>query len=143
MLSPAGLHLLCLEELVKAGYRGTTIRRARTSMARIARQLDSGNFRKAYMMNEQSFDALVALIKPHMPRRRRSSRSRSPKGPISVQLRVSMTLRYLAGGSVYDISLYHGVGVSTVLLERNLVLDLFNMLRYVMLTSRYFTASRY
>jgi hypothetical protein len=66
------------------------------------------------MLND--VDELVRILGPYLPRRQGCSilRRMVTNGAILDHLRVSITLRYLAGGSVYDIAHVHGVAVSTV-----------------------------
>jgi hypothetical protein len=115
LLTPAGGLFLCMDEMFSAAAdseRGPTIARTRAKILNIQQQLGDPNFRKAYRMNKKRFRNLVRILRPYIPTRRRLNRT--PNGPISDALRVSITLRYLAGGSVYDISLSHGVAISTV-----------------------------
>ena len=71
-------------------------------------------FARRYRLNEEEFDALVEKLKVTFPtfgRRTWASRSGcSPhKDVISPELRLSITLRHLAGGSYLDIADMHGI----------------------------------
>lgn len=86
------------------------IKRCRAKMMRIIQDLGPHYFRRAYRMPEAKFWELVQKITPRLSIK---SRRASPNGYISPELRVSAALRYMAGGSVYDIITTHGFSHST------------------------------
>ena len=60
---------------------------------------------------------------PSSPKKHRNG---AKNGIISLSIRLSATIRYLAGGSVYDISLVHGISVSQVYDSIWIVIDAIN-----------------
>ena len=97
-------------------YKFHVIPRERTTIAHIRQQLSDYHFRRAYRMTYEQFKDLVSLLSPILEQRRSSTDTRRKviNGVISDDLRVSICLRFLAGGSVYDIALVHGVAPQTV-----------------------------
>ena len=105
-------------------YKVYVIPRVRTTMLAIRQKLTKDHFRRAYRMTYDRLVDLVALLSPELAKTRSIHyRRNAVNGPISDELRVSMTLRFLAGGSVYDIALVYGTAVSTVYQIVGQVLD--------------------
>jgi nuclease HARBI1 len=69
--------------------------------------LSDGQFRRMYRLPKEAFQQLANVIGEH-----RQSAGRRP-GRHAVDAKLSMTLRWLAGGSYLDIALAHCVSVST------------------------------
>jgi hypothetical protein len=101
------------------------IYRVRRSVWSIMEELGEYGTRRAYRMKRESFFQLFRLLEPHMvtgSRKRPSSgkKRRSKKydgatnGIIPKTSRLSIALRWFAGGSVWDIAIVHGVSVSAV-----------------------------
>eukprot|EP01047_Picozoa_sp_COSAG01_P082761 COSAG01_NODE_17037_length_1183_cov_1.239852_1_plen_379_part_10 len=64
--------------------------------------LTAKQFTRRYRIDKVGFQQMVAEITPYMPAVRR-------KGAISNEIKLAMTLRWLAGGSYLDIADLHGV----------------------------------
>ena len=69
--------------------------------------LTDRQFQRRYRIDKGGFAAILEKIKPHMPPRHR-------KSGVPNELKLSMTLRWLAGGSYLDISDLHGVHPATM-----------------------------
>lgn len=116
----------------RKGGRGTTIKRVRRSVSSIMYELGSYS-RCFYHMRDESFWMLHRLLKDKIenpsiaPGSRRSrkkrKRGKTPNGDIDSASRLSMALRYFAGGDPLDISLVHGVSHSEVFKSVWLVVD--------------------
>ena len=70
-------------------------------------------FRRLYRMERPTFRALCDRLRPRLTCDTEMGRRGSPGGPVAPELKLSMTLRFMAGGSYLDIVLYHGVHRST------------------------------
>jgi hypothetical protein len=79
-------------------------------------------------MKSYVFWRLCHLLCPHLEKRHDNSFSISqiPYGPISHFVRISITLRYLAGGQPMDIAFVHGVSHSEVFESIWMVIDIIN-----------------
>eukprot|EP00960_Hanusia_phi_P035454 751719-Hanusia_phi.AAC.1 len=66
-------------------------------------------FRVFYRMCRDTFDLLLDLIRDQLEMCEMRAKAGCPHGPISPELQLSMTLRWLAGGSYLDIHHFHGV----------------------------------
>lgn len=71
------------------------------------RSLTERAFRRRYKVSKMRFHALCEELTPQL------KPGPTTSSPISVQLRLSMTLRYLCGAHPYDIVDMHGCGEST------------------------------
>jgi hypothetical protein len=102
------------------GRAGRTklIKRQRIEMKNMKYLLGSYRFRHSYRMTIDQFDNLVKLLTPYINvgmNRRKQGRPddfmpcTGPNGLISIELRVSATLRILAGGDPNDIGPLHGI----------------------------------
>jgi hypothetical protein len=73
-------------------------------------------FWRRYRMKKDSFFQLLDLVDDHLPPDETSStgkkrkRGKTPNGPITHALRLSMVLHYFAGGDTLDIADRHMVG---------------------------------
>ena len=85
--------------------------RTRMSWMSKLEALSSLEFRRSYRMSLVTFKKLLATLKPYLdsqqPQKARVSK------PISAVLKLSMTIRYLAGGSYLDVYQHHGVSASS------------------------------
>jgi hypothetical protein len=105
----------------KAGNRlgSINIRRERQSVISVFNQLGRRGVREAYRMYPESFWKLHKLIRPYMKHRKPSSPSSkkrkrgAPNGLIDSSVRLAVTLRYLAGGSKYDLAPLFGISYSS------------------------------
>ena len=71
--------------------------------------------RRAYRMSESAFYKLLNLLQPRLVKaRRKTLGGGTPNGEIPLDLKLSIALRYFAGGDVYDIMISHGVSHSAV-----------------------------
>jgi len=79
---------------------------------------DPKEFLRTYRMSLQTFNHVLEKIRHRLvggneERARMMAERSSPDGYVSPELRLSMTLRYLAGGSYIDIYQMHGVAYQT------------------------------
>ena len=102
------------------------IRRERIPVTTIFINLGQRFVRRAYRMTEASFWKLFHLIKPHMPRKKKRKRGCTPNGDIDASARLSMALRWFAGGEAIDIMQTHGVSYTDVYKSVWLVVDAIN-----------------
>jgi hypothetical protein len=89
--------------------RSAVIKRRRSHVEEFEHQLGR-YFQRAYRMPNEKFWKLVQLITSLITV---GLRKKGPNGYITPALRVSAALRYLAGGSAYDIMLSHGLSHSS------------------------------
>jgi DDE superfamily endonuclease len=93
------------------------IKRKRRSVKDIFRELGPTYSRRAYRMDEESFFRLHKILQRHLKSPaspKKKWRNGSPNGLITTCARLSMAIRYFAGGRPEDISLVHGVSHSEV-----------------------------
>jgi DDE superfamily endonuclease len=93
------------------------IQRKRRMVSDIMRELGPGYTRRAYRMSTGSFFELHKLLHKHLnpPRSEKKKwRNGGPNGIITTTVRLSIALRYFAGGRPEDIALVHGVSHSEV-----------------------------
>ena len=114
---------------IRPGTRGRTIRRVRRSVSSIMYELGSYSYsRRYYRMYNPSFWKLHGILKDKIDgpagvsrrSRKKRKRSSSPNGPIHSSLRLSIAIRYFAGGDPLDIALVHGVSHSEVFFKGSL-----------------------
>jgi hypothetical protein len=91
-------------------------------------ELGDKNARRAYRMKTYVFWRLCDLLRPQLDKQYDDpfSMTRIPNGPICHCIRISITLRYLAGGQTMDIALVHGVSHSEVFESLWMVIDAIN-----------------
>ena len=88
----------------------STVKRTRLEMEGYIARLEDKTFRRKYRMDKAVFWSLLDLISPHLPNTgEKRKRGRAPNGPITHAARLSMVLRYFAGGDPLDIADIHGV----------------------------------
>jgi DDE superfamily endonuclease len=71
------------------------------------------SFARLYRMNYSSFMKLLDILRPALLTNEKMSRVRTPFGPITPQIALHCTLRWLAGGSYLDIRLSAGISVAS------------------------------
>ena len=97
----------------------------------IFRPLGKYMFRRAYRMKKASFYKLHSILKPHLdecffPNQGGKRDPKNHKYLISTEIRLSIALRYFAGGCPYDILLTHGVSYKSVFVSVWGVVDAVN-----------------
>ena len=112
--------------LSSSGFNNKVINRTRQSVEIIFRDLGPIFTRRTYRMNESSFWKLLGLLKIYDNLELKLFRM-VPNGIISLSARLSMALRWFAGGCSYDISLNHGVHYQEVMKSVWIVVDLVNL----------------
>jgi len=85
-----------------------TKKRKRLDMDKYMSDMDAKLFRRKYRMEKSSFYNLLDIIEDHLPKGERKQ-GKTPNGPITNAARLSMALRYCAGGDPLDIADIHGV----------------------------------
>ena len=90
------------------------IPRRRIPVTTIFRNLGTMYIRKAYRMTQKSFLGLLDHIEGHMTHNKKRKRGKTPIGDIDPSSRLSMVLRWSAGGEPIDIMQTHGVGYDKV-----------------------------
>ena len=70
-------------------------------------------WKRFYRMSKDSFFELLALVRPELERDTEKGDNASFDGVVTPEQRLSITLRYLAGGAYQDICLIHGIVTST------------------------------
>jgi hypothetical protein len=117
----------------RPGGHSTFIRRDRRNVSSIFRELGPMYARRAYRMDNDSFWVLHRKLCPYLKGRVRPAASSKKKhrngatnGIIPSTVRLSIALRYFAGGSSYDIALTHGVSHTEVYVSIWRVVDAVN-----------------
>ena len=101
-----------------------TRKRKRKDIEEYILLMDDALFRRKYRMNKPSFYKLLDIVGDHMPSHGPQQRQGTvPNGVITKVSRLSMALRYAAGGDPLDISDLHGVGSTEVLTSFWYVID--------------------
>ena len=107
--------------------------RERRPVSSIFKELGPIYTRRAYRMTQDDFWYLCALLRDHIGDATFSSSASTKKhrngtknGIIRCTTRVSAALRYMAGGSVYDIALVHGISIPQVYESVWVVVDAIN-----------------
>lgn len=117
--------------LLRCQPRGPQQRRKREAFKAIESGLSDRLFRRVYRMNKISFQRLYATLQPELdavffPKGGGERGMNSPYN-IGTKLRLSMALRYFAGGCPYDIMQVHGVSHVSVYASVWGVIDAINM----------------
>lgn len=88
----------------------STVKRNRINMEEYVGRMADRSFRRKYRMNKDAFWTLLDIIERHLPNTgEKRKRGAVPNGPITKAARLSMALRYFAGGDPLDIAEVHGV----------------------------------
>jgi hypothetical protein len=86
----------------------------RMNWSSFTKRLDATKlWKRFYRMSKESFLELLDLAREGLERDEIQGLRSSYGGVVSPELRLSMTLRWLAGGSYVDIAIIHGVAIST------------------------------
>ena len=111
------------------------IRRERVSVHTIFAKVGERMFRRCYRMSLESFWRLHEILTPYYdaPLRARK-RGTTPNGEITFSSRLSMSLRWFAGGDPLDILVVHGVSYSEVFRSVWLVVDAINHCKEITLS---------
>ena len=104
-------------------------KRERVPVADIFSRLDDRWFRKCYRMSKTLFWKLHSILEPHLLRDRLTKQQRGPppNGYVSTSARLSMAIRWFAGGETADIFQVHGVGYKEVYTSVWQVVDAINL----------------
>eukprot|EP00656_Telonema_subtile_P038951 TRINITY_DN4410_c0_g1_i4.p1 TRINITY_DN4410_c0_g1~~TRINITY_DN4410_c0_g1_i4.p1 ORF type:complete len:183 (-),score=34.49 TRINITY_DN4410_c0_g1_i4:69-617(-) len=78
------------------------------------KSLSDREFQRTYRLSKKLFEEVLAAIRPTLTRPSSKKARIDLHGPVLPELQLSMTLRFLAGGSYLDIYQMHGVGASTM-----------------------------
>ena len=118
----------CLHHQLNSKYRNrqfTFVKRIRRNVSDIMREIGPKFTRRAYRMHGESFWKLHRILfESDIPRKRK--RGKTVNGDILLSHRLSMALRWMAGGSKFDISPNHGTSVDETMSSVWLVVDAVN-----------------
>lgn len=103
------------------------IKRDRVPVETIFANLGARLVRKCYRMPEPLFWRLHGLLEPHLPQKNKRKRGSTPNGDIPNSARLSMALRWFAGGDPADIFQVHGVHLNEVYTSVWAVVDAINL----------------
>ena len=103
-----------------------TIKRTRKDVQENFRDLGPRNVRTSYRMHQESFWKLYGLLFGSDEVKKRKKGGPPPNGYILNSSRLSMALRWFAGGDKCDIAPYHGVGFDEVMSSVWTVVDAVN-----------------
>ena len=94
-----------------------TIKRIRLDMDEHISIMDQRLFRRKYRMDKIAFYKLLDILSSYLPStgEKRKKPGSVSNGPITKSARLSMALRYCAGGDPLDICDHHGVNKDEVL----------------------------
>ena len=113
--------------------RPSHYKRTRKRVVDIFEELGPHYVRRAYRMNEQSFWNLLRLLKKYLrgtvlPREGSTKKHKNgaKNGLIKPSIRLSVAIRFFAGGRPEDISLVHGISHIEVFRCVSLVIDAVN-----------------
>jgi hypothetical protein len=97
------------------------IKRTRKSVCEIFQEFGPSHVQRAYQMDEKAFWRLVRILRPYMKGKPRKpnkkgicQRSGAKNDVIPMPTKISVALRWFAGGSAYDISIMHGISHTDV-----------------------------
>ena len=94
-----------------------TRKRKRIDLLAFFESLGPDVFRRMYRMDQSTFMKLNCMLEPHMRRIKLRRNGGTPNGDIPKMHRLSMALRWFAGGDKFDIAALHGVHPSAVLIS--------------------------
>ena len=111
--------------------RGPQLQRKRVAFKAIESGLSDRLFQRVYRMNKIAFQRLYTILQPELdavffPKGGGERGMNSPYN-ICKKSRLSMALRFFAGGSPYDIMLVHGISLVSVYASVWGVIDAINM----------------
>ena len=89
------------------------VKRQRLDLDERLKSMDQKLFRRKYRMGYDSFYRLLDILEPYLPGtgEKRKTPGGVPNGPITKSARLSMALRYFAGGDPADICDNHGCDI--------------------------------
>jgi hypothetical protein len=118
-----------LTSSVDTNNRTHLIDRKRRDVSHLFYELGDNNARRSYRMTPCVFKKLSKILQPHLEKEYDNALVCHciPNGPISPSVRLSIALRYLAGGQPMDIALAHGVSCSEVFDSIWQVIDAINV----------------
>lgn len=93
----------------KGNFSERAVLRRRLHWERWSKQISNFEFRRYYRMSRECFLKLVELLRDDLEGDEKQGRCGSPNGCMTPELKLSMTLRWMAGGSYLDIYFFHGV----------------------------------
>ena len=120
-----GLPLFPVRKRLDSRLGTGTCRRRRRTVASLFAEYGPYYARRAYRMTPHSFLKLYKLIQPYMGHRKRK-RGKDINDTVPGDIKLSIAIRYFAGGDPYDIMIAHGVCHSTVYNSINTVIDAIN-----------------
>jgi hypothetical protein len=109
----------------------TTRPRKRRTVMSVFEEIGPIGVKRAYRMSPESFWKLHKMIRPYMehrkgnPKKRKRNRS-GPNGLIDSSVRLAVTLRYLSGGSHYDLCPLYGISNASADMSVKYVVDAIN-----------------
>jgi hypothetical protein len=109
--------------VAKSSNRTHLLCRNRRTITSIFYELGELNSRRAYRMFPKSFWKLAVILEEKLCNKKYTC---TPNGAVTHWMRLSIALRYLAGGQPMDIALVHGVSHSIVFYSLWQVIDAIN-----------------
>ena len=122
------------EQWIRTRSFSRNIHRNRRTIRSIFDEYGPHYLRRAYRMDENAFWNLHSLLEEFLEPSVRSTPGGTPNGVIPTELKLSIALRYLAGGDPLDIMISHGVSHSSVFECLWLVVDSINKCERLKLT---------
>ena len=117
-----------------------TIRRERVPVEIIFSNLGPRLFRKCYRMSEPLFWKLHRMLQPYMKYTNgKRKRGATINGQVTSSARLSMTLRWFAGGEPADILQVHGVSYAEVYVSIWIVIDAINICPHMSPATNFFS----
>jgi DDE superfamily endonuclease len=108
-------------EVLRRKSSSPHIKRTRKNVCEIFQEFGPSYVRRAYRMDEMAFWKLVRTLRPFMKGKPRqpsknkcSQKTGAKNGIIPTPTKVSVALRWFAGGSAYDIAIMHGISHTDV-----------------------------
>lgn len=105
------------KEQASSSPASPAIKRSRRLVSHIMKELGPTYTKRAYRMSEDSFFKLHRILWKYLNRPRsekKKSKNGSKNGIVTTTVRLSIALRYFAGGRPEDIAVVHGVSHSEV-----------------------------
>ena len=121
--------LIALDELdseVSSRFGIPNIKRERVPVEIIFSRLGERLYKRCYRMSEPLFWKLHGMLRPYLKEKEARKRGATPNGDIASASRLSMAIRWFAGGDPADIFQVHGVHYLEVYKSVWLVVDAIN-----------------
>ncbi|CAN0233171.1 unnamed protein product, partial [Pylaiella littoralis] len=109
------------------GQRHRFVRERRSWYTYVKPMLEDGTFRKRFRMDYTEFTALADILCPKLERDQQEGERHG--GAVDVEFQLAMTLRFLAGGSVFEVMDSNVIGKSTAYAIVHRVVDAINQSR--------------